>query len=292
MVNLAISLLGGNGDTITFDGSDGYYLTTGFSGLGIPTTDVVISNSAGDGGTWRSTRRGVRTLDLPITVVDADRATVEAKLRRLATALSDRVTAPKLLATYSDGTSYDLEVHYTGGAETTFGEDAGDTYCRWVITVQAPDPYWTSREAVTFSLAASTATRGLLAPPAGTQNALGRLIVQSSQVLGSFVVDNIGEVDAYPVWTLEGTASSVTITKGGVGFTYTEAMTSGSKIIIDTKNATVRDTAGTNKYANLSTAPKLFALPSGQSTLSITAVGSDSTTKISGYYLPRREVLF
>lgn len=290
MVNLNFFILGGNGDTIALDGSQDYYLTTGFRGIGIPTTDVRITNSAGDGGVWRSTRRGIREMDLPITTVGTDRADVEAKLRRLAKALSDRYGTPKLLASYSDNTQYDIEVHYTGGAETVFGSDAGETYAKWVVTLSAPDPYWTSRQAVTFSVSASTGTRGLLAAPSAP-NSLNRLILQSSQVLGSFVVENPGDVDAFPVWTIEGTSTNTAITLNGVGFSYTETLGTTGKIIINSKTATVVNGSGTNKYAYLGSAPKLFTLPPGSSTISVIVTGADTTSKISGYFNPRREVL-
>jgi phage-related protein len=284
MVDLNFSLTGGNADVIQFDGSDGYILTTGLRGLGIPTTDVRITNSAGDGGTWRSTRRGIRELDLPIVVIADDRDSVESKLRRLAAALSDRYGTPKLVATYSDGSSYEIEVHYTGGAETLFGSDAGSTYCRWMLTVQAPQPYWTSQQLVSFSLAYDGSTRGLLPD-------LSMLKVKTNSVLGSFTIENPGDVDAFPVWTINGKSTLTSITLNGVGFTYTETTAAGDKRTIDTRNATVVDASSVNKYAYLGTAPKLFAIPPGRSTITVAITSADSSTGLSGYFQPRREVL-
>lgn len=285
MVNINYLLAGSNGDTIRFDGSDGYYLTTGFRGAGIPPTDVRITNSAGDGGTWRSTRRGIRDLDLPLTVLGEDRVEVETKLRRLASALSDRYGTPMLIAEYADGSSYSIEVHYTGGAETLFGSDAGETYARWAITLQAPDPFWVSQQAVSFSLGYDSSTRGLLP-------SLANLQVKTDSVLGSFTISNPGEVDAYPVWNLEGKSTLTSISLNGVGFTYTENMATGTgKRTINTRTASVVDSSNTNLYANLGTAPKLFAIPPGSSTISVTIAGADSTTRLSGYFQPRREVL-
>lgn len=283
MVALDFSLVGANGDTIPFDGSQDYVLSTGFRGVGIPTTDVRIDTSAGDGGTWRSTRRGLRELDLPIVVLGANRDDVESKLRRLSRALNDRYGTPKLIAQYSDGTSYSIEVHYTGGAETVFGGDASETFCRWGITLTAPDPFWVSTQAVNFSLGYSEEVRGLLPN-------LEQLKVSPSQVVGSYVIENPGDVEAYPVWTLEGASTGASFLLNGVGFTYTETLTAG-KIIVNTRAATVVDAAGANKYAYLGAAPKLFAIPPGTSTVSLTVEGADSSTKVSGYFQPRREVL-
>lgn len=285
MVDLQFSVLGSNGDTIAIDGSAGYYLTTGLRGLGIPATDVRIDNSASDGGVWRSSRRAVRELDMPVVVLGLNRADVESKLRRLSNALSDRYGIPKLLAEYTDGSAYELEIHYTGGAETSFGEDAGSTFCRWVLSVQAPDPFWTSRTATQFTLSYQSAVRGLLPN-------LQQLQVSPSQLSGSFTIDNPGDVEAYPVWTLEGAATELSVTRNGVGFTLTETLVSTDRRVIDTRNATVVSQSGANKYAKLAAAPKLFPLPPGLSTVNIQVSGADSSTKLSGYFLPRREVLF
>lgn len=283
MVDLQFSIIGGNGDVIPLDGQQDYQLTSGFRGVGIPTTEVRIDQSAGDGGVWRSTRRGVRELDLPIVVFGANRDDVEAKLRRLAAALSDRFGAPQLAATYTDGAQYTIDVHYTGGAETVFGADAGETYCRWVITVQAPDPFWVSSEAVNFSLSANSTVRGLLPQ-------LDQLKVSPSSVIGSFTVENPGDVEAYPVWTLTGKSESLSVSLSGVGFTYSESIASGIRVF-NTRAATVVDGSGVNKYANLGAAPKLFAIPPGSATISVVVSGSDATTRLSGYFNPRREVL-
>lgn len=282
---ISLSLVGANGDTIQFDGVD-YVITSGLRGLGIPASEVRVTQSAGDGGTWRGTRKASRDLDVPVTVLGTSRDDVEAKLRRLASAMSDRYGAPKLRATYDNGTAYELTVHFVAGADTTYGDDAGNLFCSWPMTWRAPDPFWVSTSSTQFSVKAAGTTRGLLTAP------LSSLRVSSSQALGSITIENDGDVDAFPVWVIEGPSTSVTITLNGVGFEYTEALEAGDTITVDTKTATVTDAAGVNKYAFLGTAPKLFKIPAGSSTVSIIAEGADSTTRINGNFSPRREVVF
>lgn len=290
VVNL--TLIGANGDTIPLDNGSDFVLSSGFRGTGLAASELRVTASAGDGGTWRGTRKASRDLDVPLTVLGSSRDDVETKLRRFAAALSDRYGTPKLRATYGDGTSYDLEVHYVAGAETTYGSDARNLFCNWAMTWQAPDPFWVSNRAVEFSVGASAQTRGLLAAPVGETATLSALRVSSSQALGSLTIENPGDVDAFPVWTIDGPATSVSITLDGVGFTYGETLVSGNRITIDTRTATVTNAAGVNKYGFLGTAPKLFRIPPGTSTLSIVATGADSNTRINGYFNPRREVIF
>lgn len=292
MVELSLSLVGGNQDVIPFSEGSGYVLTSGLRGLGIPSTDVRITPSAGDGGTWRSTRRGIREIDLPIMVLGTSRRDLEIKLRRLASALSDRQGMPYLRATYSDGEGpYDIEIHYTAGAETVFGEDASDLYCRWVITVQSPEPYWTSVDSESFALGSNGVVRGLLPN-------LQQLQVSSSQVIGELVIENPGDVEAFPTWTFRGPMDSVTVTApDGRSFSYDENITASETITVDTKRGTVTDQTGANKYGNLAPSPKLFPIPAGRSRLDVVATGTSpgvggiGASLITCSYKPRREVI-
>lgn len=290
VVNL--TLVGANGDTIPLDNGSDFVLSSGFSGTGLTSSQLRITASAGDGGTWRGTRKASRDLDVPLTVLGSTRDDVEAKLRRFAAALSDRYGVPKLRASYDDGTSYDLAVHYVAGAETTYGEDAGNLFCNWNMSWKAPDPFWVSNQAVQFTVTTSGEVRGLLAAPVGQTATLSALRVSSSQALGLITIENPGDVDSFPVYKIEGPATNVAITLNGVGFTYTETLVAGNIITIDTKSATVTNAAGVNKYGFLGTSPKLFRIPPGTSSLSIEATGADASTKISGYFNPRREVIF
>lgn len=286
MVELSIALIGTSGDVLALDDID-YVLETGVRGFGIPDPVLRIDPSASDGGIYRFKKRDVREVDLPIVVLGTSRADVETKLRRLARILADKVI---VRATYPTGETYDLEVYYAGGAETTFGEDAGLYHCRWVITAKAPQPYWVSNQAVSFTISGGSATKGLLKADTGLST-LSRLLVKSSQAVGTLSIENIGDVPAPVVWTLQGPLDNVAITLNGTGFTYNAALLSTDTITIDTNAGTVVDGLGVNKYGSLAAAPKLFSIPAGIQSVSITATNATSATLISGYFKPRYEVI-
>ena len=287
MVN-QISITGTNGDTIEF-GSDGFILETGLRGFGVPAPVLRIDKSAADGGVFRYSKRDIREIDFPIVVVADSSDELEANLRRLSNIFKGAIT---LKVTYESGVAYELICYYNGGAETTRGEDASDLHARWVVILQAPQPFWTRSVPEQFSVTANAGgARGLLSAATGFKS-LTRLLVKTSQALGSITVQNNGDVPAPVVWQIKGPTTSVAITLGGVGFTYSETTAIGDTITIDTEAGTVVNQNGTNKYAFLAAAPKLFSIPSGISTVSITATGSDTTnTKISGFYSPRFEVI-
>ena len=124
MVSINYSLIGANGDEIVFDNST-FILNPDFTGFGIPPAQVRIEASAADGGVFRHSKRGVRNIDLPITVVGETRDAVQSSLRRLSRVLQDTTGPTRVMANYSDGYKLHIDGHYTGGAESQWGSNAG-----------------------------------------------------------------------------------------------------------------------------------------------------------------------
>jgi len=283
-VDLTLTLTGANSDTITFD-ADNYIVTSGVKGFGIPATKVRIQESATDGGIFRHTKRGIRELDLPIMTVGNDRADVELKLRRLSNILQNTAGAARLTATFDNGDVFYLDVYYTGGGETVFGEDAGSTYAMWMVALQAPTPFWTSAAAQTFAVVQASSGRGLLPR-------LTSMRVTSSQAIGVVTVNNsAGDVPSYPIWTVYGPMDNLTISANGVGFVYAASIGTGEIITIDTFNNTVVDAAGNNMYGNLAPAPKFFPLQPGTTSVTVRGDNATNVSQIACTYYPRREVL-
>lgn len=287
MVDISISLIGSNGDTIqlTNEFSD-YVLTTGVLGFGIPPTQVRIAESASAGGTWRNTKRGVRDIDLPIVITGTDRQDLETKLRRLSNCLQDINGPTKIRATYSDGTAFELQAHYVGGGDVEYGSESNGKMAKWVISMQAPNPYWESVNPQNYTLQMND-DRGLLKGV----TSLTKLRLSGQYGFGDVTLTNQGDVVAYPTWVITGPVDSVSISQNGVGFTYDGAIAAGDQITIDTFTGTVTDQDGINRYGNLAAAPKLFAINPGTTTVTISAPGADATSIIAGNFKPRREVL-
>jgi hypothetical protein len=283
MVNVNYLLVGSNGDTIVFDNSS-YVLNPGMAGFGIPPTEVRIAASASDGGIWRYTKRGIRDVDLPITVLGNNRADVEAKLRRLAKLTQDKKGPTQLRANYSDGESLRLELHYTGGAESQWGEDEGQTWCIWVMSFQAPMPFWESNNGQSFSLTSGATGRGLLPQ-------LSKLRVSSSNALGTVVVQSDADVDVFPVWTITGPISEFAASNGTLSWGFNAPVDEGETITVDTEAGTVKDQDGNNRYSLLASAPKLFAFSPGETVISVTGIATSDDTLVRCDYSLRYEVV-
>lgn len=283
MVDIQISLIG-NDDEILLDHGGDYILTTGTIGFGIPPTEVRIEPSASDGGVFRFSRRDVRELDMPIVIFGHDRDNVEFNLRRLSAIL--RETPFKIRATYDTGEQWDLEGIYIGGGETQYGSDAGKQYCRWVVQVQCPQPFWVSNSSVSYTVGSGDAGRSLIPW-------LAEMRVSSSQAIGAINVENPGDVDSYPVWNLTGPFDQATITNtdGSQVFVYDEIVAAGQTITVDTRTGTVQNSSGTNMYSNLGPSPKLFPIPAGTSQATVAATNTTSATAISLSFQPRKEIV-
>jgi phage-related protein len=284
LVNVTISLVGSNNDTIELLDSSDYVLLTGVTGFGIPSTSVRIDESAGDGGTWRHTKKGIRELDLPIAILGDTEADVQEKLRRLSRLLQTTNGPTKIVADYGDGTSVFIEAHYVGGAETQFGSDATRYFCKWVLQMQAPQPYWQTTIEESFSVGTGNTGRGLLPQ-------LTKLKVSSSQTLGVVTVDNEGDVLIYPRWIVRGPVTGLTISNGSQSFGFPGEILSGDTYSIDSRTNEVLNQFDENVYPELGPAPKFFGLPPGLTGISVIGSNTDANTQITCYYSPRYEVI-
>jgi len=285
MVDITLSLIGGNNDEISLAEDSDFVAKTGIFGLGIPPTSVRIDESASNGGVWRNTKRGIRELDIPITIFGSSRQEVEDKMRRLARLVQDTKGPTTIRANYASGEEWDLLAHYVGGSESQYGDDGNETWINWVLSFQAPDPFWTRTISESYFLGSGATGRSLIPN-------LAEMRVSSSQAIGILEIENSGDVEAYPRWQITGPAEVVTITaQDGKEFVYDAPILLGETISIDTILGTVTDSTGANVYQNLGPSPKLFAIPAGTSSLTVSATGADEDTLISMFYQPRKEVV-
>jgi hypothetical protein len=277
------SLEGSNGDVIEFDDSN-YVLNPEIIGFGIPPALVRIENSAGDGGVFRHSKRGVRDIDMAITVLGDTNEEVQTKLRRLSRLLQDTSGPTVIRATFNSGDSVSLQAHYVGGAESSWGDTAGQLWNKWVVSLKCPNPYWQSDVLEEFRVTTGNLGRGLLPQ-------LSKLKVTSSQVFGIITVDNTGDVPAYPVWFIRGPISNVVISNGTQSFSFVESVLDGETITVDTATGKVTDDQGTNRYSILGPAPKLFRVDPGVSSISVDGVAATAAAEVRLDYSPLYEVV-
>lgn len=280
---MSYSLTGANGDVITFDNTT-YVLNPSLIGLGIPPTSVRIDESSRDGGVWRNTRRSVRNIDLPVTVLGSSATDVETKLRRLSRLTQDTL-GPTVLTAIRDSGNLTMELHYTGGAELEYGGDsAGATWAKLVLSFQAPQPFWESATEESFSITSGQTGRGLLPQ-------LSKLRVSSSKSLGIISVDNTSDVPVYPVYEVAGPISDLVVSNGTESWGFDVTIAEGDVVEVDTEAGTVTGVDGVNLYSYLAPAPKLFSFPPGETTITVEGTGTNLNTRVTCRYALRYEVV-
>lgn len=289
--DLPLSLFGTNGDVIDFHRWVGDFIgLTGARGFGVPPQVLTMLEGAGDGATVRNVRAGARDLDLPIGIFGENRGDILEKQRRLRAALrwdpASGEPPAQLRFRLFGGEVFEIGVHYVAGAETQIGETGTDYYCRWLLTLRCPDPYWVALDEISFRLRSGSGGRGLLPR-------LANLRVSSSQVLGSVTVNNPGDVPAPIKWIVTGPGGPFSaVSSLGETLTFDTTLGSGEVITIDGETALVTDQTGENRYGELGDAPKLFSAQPGISTIDVLLPSATADSRVVGLFRPRRELVY
>ncbi|MCZ4506930.1 phage tail family protein [Streptomyces sp. ActVer] len=278
--------------TMLSDWENGWLLQPGAKGLDMPSYQFTTDESPGiDGYELRDVRAQGKEIVLPLAFWMHDsRAAYLARRRSFIRSLNPKRGVGTLTLTQPDGAARSIRAYYAGGLEGDESRDAaGERWCINAITFGCPSPYWIGAEVSQEWRAAAGGTFFPILP----------LVVGDSQVLGEVTVDNDGDDVAYPVWTITGPATSVsltnTITDPLSGDTIvkelvlTHTIVGGDVIVIDTRER--RQTAVlngvTNLWPDLSDDSELWPLEAGINHLDLTVAGSTSATSVRMTYQPR-----
>lgn len=275
MIQRTFKLIGSNNAEITLSTEDttDYLLDRNVAGLALPPINVNITEGAGDGGRYHSSRRLPREIDLPIWVFGTKREDVETKLRTLANLISDRKGPTKIKATYTDTETettetYTVEGYYIGGFDVNYGNNAGKDYAYIALTFKCPQPYWVSE----------------------TENII---TLTGTELPIAYTFTNNGDIETPPTFEIKGPIDTITLSNINGSLTYNATIGSTVTIVINTETATVvRKSDGANRYQNLAALPKMFTIPAGTSTLNITGTGIGSAATVKIITKNRREIVF
>lgn len=289
--------LEGGGLTLSLDDyldpalTGGITALEGLAGFGLPGTSVQWFEGAGDGATYRGARLQPRQIPLPLTVSGRDRLEVRARLSELATVLSPEAAPATLRFTEPDGTAWTTPVVRVSGGDFVWGTGTdGETFVRLTdLVLRSGAPYWTREDASVQIVRPAGAGRGLLKG----NTPLTALRLASGQVIGDVLIENPGDAPAYPVVTIHGPATSFSSTSPlGESLSWAGVLLDGQKRVFDHGAGTVVDGSGVNRYAELGTAPRFWAIAPGVRTISVALQGSSLTSSVVVTWHPRRRLLF
>ncbi|MFJ6729364.1 phage distal tail protein [Streptomyces sp. NPDC091281] len=266
------------------DWENGWLLQPGAKGLDMPAFAFTTDETPGvDGYALRDVRATGKEIVLPLAIFSNDsRTAYKTRRRAFIKSLNPKRGVGTLTLTEPDGATRSIDAYYTGGIEGDEALDAaGERWCINAITFGCPSPFWVG-DTVTQTWKISTG---------GDFYPVLPLAVGDSQVLGAITVDNAGDDDAYPIWTIQGPATSITLTNDTSGQTLvlTRTITGTDTIVIDCRDRqqTALLNSLTNLWPDLSDASELWALQEGINDLNLTVAGATSATSVSMTYQPR-----
>lgn len=264
-----------------------YYLATeGMTGLtGMPPYALTESRAPlTDGADLRFVLADVREVDIPLLVSASSYGELFAACRALSGALNPKAGPGILRITAPDDTQRDLNCTYSGGFEHDWSAGFSD-HISSVLVFRAHDPYLYDTNATQIGpYFASSAPAFFPILP---------IHLGSSSVLTGFSVDNNGDADAYPVWTIHGPGSAITLTNNTTGkslaLTGNGGLTllSTDTLVIDTQARTVLLNGSTSQYSKLSFSSSLWTFARGFNSVSVSITGTGAASYVQGQYKRR-----
>lgn len=257
-------------------------------GWGAAPVTLVTDPLSRGGVSVRHQRREARRITWPLHVYGDTHLEFLDRYRRLMGAFTSTkyrgVGVLRVARPDGEDNAREIECLYEDG----FGGEPGEN---WVsanptLTLLCPDGYWrsTTKQFVERTYVA-----------AGGNPYLGPyMTVSSSQVLGESTINNPGDVEAYPSWTLTGPATqlSATNTTTGESFVLTHTLTAGqtATITITPTRAMLRGPGGVNLVGALNwPGAVLWGLVPGVNEVDFQVSGSAAGTRVELSYYPRYE---
>lgn len=243
-----------------------------------PVTVHTIRVPQAQGGRFRLARHDERLVTIPVVVPGPQDGRDE--LRRWARALDPLKGEGTLTVVQGDHAGRQIVCVYETGLEELSEE--------WpllgltTLGFRAADPYW--QDASESSLAATLGmTTYQWFPFAGTWVAQP-LILGTSDVFAAVTINNLGDVDAWPIVTTTGPGTDLTLTNQTTGDRWQIAgvIAAGSTAIVDTRpgHKTAR-VDGVNVFGRLSDDSTLWPLAPGPNRISIGFATASAQSRVA-----------
>ncbi|PCG86352.1 phage tail protein [Streptomyces sp. WZ.A104] len=259
------------------DSGYGFQATAGLTGFGLPAVSAQWLEGAGDGARWRGQRVLSRDIDIPLDIVGHDRSHLRELVSRLARAVADEMS---LVIIDDEEVRWSTAVYRIGGGDIDLAGTQHDV--QTVITVRAADPYFTASTVSTQTVGGDQGAASLL-------SSLAAVPLAASQAIGEITLENSGDAPAYPVWEVHGPGSNLeVVSPTGEALTWNGRLLAGERLIVDTRQGTVTDHAGANRYTDVGTAPRFWTVPAGTTTATVRLLDTTAASKVVCSWRPRK----
>ena len=276
-----VALVDADGAEFPFDGSDGVWLGRGWEQIVAPPFEVDTDPAVGrQGNVLRRVRVVERDVELPVLVAARTREQLRDRLRTLTRAANPRRGDARLRVTHDDGSEVDLvgrvaEVVASGG-------DGNESHQPATLVFRAFDPYWRGDEVVR--------EYQVSAPDFFTEGDGFPLQLAGATIIVTVSEDNIGDADAWPVWTIRGPGTPrIERPDDGAVIEFDDlTLAEGETLTIDTEpGVKTVELDGESVYDQLTLESSLFALSPGVNTLDVDLDDGTDESLVRLRYRPR-----
>ena len=282
-VTTTITWVPASGSQIVLNNEVNYYVLVGLLGGESPSFTFVEERFPGLYGSYvRQVDVAPRTLTIPVKIVDNPLADLKDRITELVVAVNPLLGLGTLKFETGTKTRY-IDCYYSGGLEGNDGLDTwGSDWVKGMMTFYAPFPYFYG-DAIETLYELGSALADFLTDP------FFPMSIGESTILGDDTIDNIGQIESWPVWTITGPGSAITLTNvdtsevialtGAGGLT----LASGEVIEIDTRpgyKSITKISSGANYFKYLSDASILWSLAAGNVDINTSVTGASAVTEI------------
>lgn len=253
--------------------ANGWYVLRGIEGLDNPPVSLLVDEPATwDGGLFRDARYAARDVFIPLHLQADDNVELREAVRDLASLLDPKRGAVTLTVNHPDGRTRSIDGYLAAPLGQALAAAEAMTWRRFGLSLRCPDPFWIG-EASSASLFVASASVDFLGDP------FLPMAISDSQVAGTLSVDNLGDADTYPVWTVTGPASTISIDVDGRAWSTVAALGAGEVLTVDTtRGAQAVEVDGTPAWGRLVPGADLAPFPPGPTEVGVDITGATDDT--------------
>lgn len=233
----------------------------------------------------RAVRHGVHEFTLPFWLHEASEEALRSALRSIIYKMDATRGEGRLRVVAPGGDEREIFCRVaTGlGISEVLGQDSGFYAQRITPVFRAYDPYWyaVAETAVVYTGAAEVRTFFPFFP----------LFLSAAAVFADDTVNNPGDFEAWPVWTISGPASNITVTNLTTGKSFSLTLTLGSAqtLVIDLRPGakTLLLDDGTSAFSLLTATSSLWALAQGDNNIRVSMDSTSTSSFVRLAFRPR-----
>lgn len=220
----------------------------------------------------------------PLNIFGSNQASVDANRRMLSEAMRPTRGVGILEHTANDGTVRQLNCRETSRFRDV--TERGPGYTQFGLIFSAADPFWYDVNWTALAFAPGGTTTFFQTPFFPLHLSLGGLS-------SNFAIYNNGQAEAWPIWTITGPASNITLTNNTTGETLTStiSLSVGQVLTIDTRPGVINVLRedGSDQWGTIVDTSQIWALIVGNNSISVNMSSTTTASQVQIQYKQRYE---